>query len=73
MQMWTFSPLAENAYTLEPTLTYWPVQSHGSIKSHLTLVVEGVGSRGWIEVELFMCLSDFNMYTCLFLFFVSQS
>ncbi|XP_076731494.1 cilia- and flagella-associated protein 65 isoform X2 [Maylandia zebra] len=51
MQTWTFSPLAENAYTLEPTLTYWPVQSHGSIKSHLTLVVEGVGSRGWIEAE----------------------
>uniref|UniRef100_A0A3Q0SAU0 Si:ch1073-349o24.2 n=1 Tax=Amphilophus citrinellus TaxID=61819 RepID=A0A3Q0SAU0_AMPCI len=51
IQTWSFTPLAEKTYTLEPTLTYWPIQTGGPNKSHLTLVVEGMGSRGSIEAE----------------------
>ncbi|XP_037831837.1 cilia- and flagella-associated protein 65 isoform X2 [Kryptolebias marmoratus] len=51
IQMWSFSPLAEKTYTLKPTLNFWPIQSDGSNKSHLTLEVTGMGSRGSIETE----------------------
>ncbi|GAA6231328.1 coiled-coil domain-containing protein 108 [Lates japonicus] len=48
---WSFSPLAERAYTLKPTLTFWPIQTDGCNKSHLTLKVVGMGSTGFIEAQ----------------------
>ncbi|KAG7241732.1 hypothetical protein INR49_025197 [Caranx melampygus] len=51
VQTWSFSPLAEKAYTLKPTLTFWPVQTDGCKKSHHTLNVVGVGSKGFIEAK----------------------
>uniref|UniRef100_A0A3B4UBL5 Cilia and flagella associated protein 65 n=1 Tax=Seriola dumerili TaxID=41447 RepID=A0A3B4UBL5_SERDU len=51
VQTWSFSPLEEKAYTLKPTLTFWPVQTDGCNKSHLTLKVVGMGSKGFIEAE----------------------
>ncbi|KAM6934057.1 cilia- and flagella-associated protein 65 [Xenentodon cancila] len=51
IQMWSFHPLAERTYTIKPTLTFWPVQSDGSNKTHLTLEVCGIGSKGSIEAE----------------------
>ncbi|XP_059199527.1 cilia- and flagella-associated protein 65 [Centropristis striata] len=49
VQIWSFSPLAEKTYTLRPTLTFWPIQTPGCNKSHLTLEVVGMGSKGFIE------------------------
>ncbi|KAM9851178.1 cilia- and flagella-associated protein 65 [Aulostomus maculatus] len=49
-QTWSFSPLEEKTYTLEPTLTFWPTQFPG-YKSLLTLNVVGMGSKGFIEAE----------------------
>ncbi|XP_061578921.1 cilia- and flagella-associated protein 65 [Cololabis saira] len=51
IQMWSFHPLAEKTYTIKPTLTFWPVQSDGSNKTHLTLEVFGTGSKGSLEAE----------------------
>ncbi|XP_060910642.1 cilia- and flagella-associated protein 65 [Labrus mixtus] len=51
VQIWSFSPLEEIAYTLKPTLTFWPIQTHGSGKSHLVLQVVGIGSRGFLKAE----------------------
>ncbi|XP_071348758.1 cilia- and flagella-associated protein 65 isoform X2 [Trachinotus anak] len=51
VQTWSFTPLAEKTYTLKPTLTFWPVQTDGCQKSHLTLKVVGIGSKGFIEAE----------------------
>nr|XP_046260401.1 cilia- and flagella-associated protein 65 isoform X2 [Scatophagus argus] len=51
VQLWSFSPLAEKAYTLKPTLTFWPMQTPGCNKSQLTLKVVGMGSKGFIEAE----------------------
>ncbi|XP_056292370.1 cilia- and flagella-associated protein 65 [Pseudoliparis swirei] len=51
VQIWSFSPLEEKAYTLKPTLTFWPVQTPGCNESHLTLKVVGFGSQGFIEAE----------------------
>ncbi|XP_054471804.1 cilia- and flagella-associated protein 65 [Anoplopoma fimbria] len=51
VQKWSFSPLEEKTYTLKPTLTFWPIQTPGSNKSHLTLTVVGSGSKGFIEAE----------------------
>ncbi|KAK5861375.1 hypothetical protein PBY51_022778 [Eleginops maclovinus] len=51
VQTWSFSPLEEKTYTLKPTFTYWPMQTPGSNKSQLTLVVVGTGSKGFIEAE----------------------
>ncbi|XP_070400520.1 cilia- and flagella-associated protein 65 isoform X3 [Nothobranchius furzeri] len=51
VQVWTFSPLAEESYTLQPTLNFWPVQSDGSKRWNLTLEVVGRGAKGFIEVE----------------------
>lgn len=56
VQTWSFSPLTEKTYTLRPVLTFWPIQSPGCNKSELTLKVEGLGSKGSIEVGLLMCL-----------------
>lgn len=52
VQTWSFSPLAEKTYTLKPTLTFWPTQIPECNKSHLTLKVVGMGSKGFIEVGL---------------------
>ncbi|XP_040912258.1 cilia- and flagella-associated protein 65 [Toxotes jaculatrix] len=49
VQTWSFNPLAETTYTLKPTLTFWPIQTNGCNKSHLTLKVVGMGSKGFIE------------------------
>ncbi|CAG5865404.1 unnamed protein product [Menidia menidia] len=51
IQMWSFSPQAERVYTIKPTLTFWPVQSDGSDKSHLTFEVVGMGFSGFLEAE----------------------
>ncbi|XP_045910743.1 cilia- and flagella-associated protein 65 isoform X2 [Micropterus dolomieu] len=51
VQIWYFSPLAEKTYTLNPTLSFWPIQTPGCNKSHLTLEVVGMGSKGFIEAE----------------------
>ncbi|XP_023144688.2 cilia- and flagella-associated protein 65 [Amphiprion ocellaris] len=51
VQTWSFSPLSEKTYTLNPTLIFWPVQTDRSNKSHLTLKVVGMGSKGSIEAE----------------------
>ncbi|XP_035860503.1 cilia- and flagella-associated protein 65 isoform X3 [Sander lucioperca] len=51
VQIWSFSPLAEKTYTLKPTLTFWPIQTPGCNKSHLTLNVVGMGAKGSIEAE----------------------
>lgn len=59
VQTWSFSPLAEKTYTLKPTLTFWPIQTPGCNKSHLTLKVLGMGSKGFIEVWLSLCFCDF--------------
>ncbi|XP_051260176.1 cilia- and flagella-associated protein 65 isoform X3 [Dicentrarchus labrax] len=50
-QIWSFSPLAEKTYTFKPTVTFWPIQTPGFNKSHLTLKVVGMGSKGFIEAE----------------------
>ncbi|XP_036966082.1 cilia- and flagella-associated protein 65 isoform X1 [Acanthopagrus latus] len=52
VQIWSFSPLAEETYTLKPTLTFWPMQTPGCNMSQLTLKVVGEGSKGFIEVRL---------------------
>ncbi|XP_041663704.1 cilia- and flagella-associated protein 65 [Cheilinus undulatus] len=51
VQIWSFSPLEEKAYTLKPALTFWPIQTPGSNKSHLDLKVVGVGAKGFIKAE----------------------
>ncbi|XP_031714488.1 cilia- and flagella-associated protein 65 isoform X2 [Anarrhichthys ocellatus] len=51
VQIWSFSPLGEQTYTLTPTLTFWPIQAPGCNKSHRTLNVVGLGSKGFIEAE----------------------
>ncbi|KAL6100579.1 cfap65 [Pungitius sinensis] len=51
VQIWSFSPLYEKTYTLKPTLSFWPIQTPGCNKSHLTLEVVGSGSKGLIEAE----------------------
>ncbi|XP_029315132.1 LOW QUALITY PROTEIN: cilia- and flagella-associated protein 65 [Cottoperca gobio] len=51
VQVWSFSPLEEKTYTLKPTLTFWPIQTPGCNKSHITLKVLGMGSKGFIEAE----------------------
>ncbi|XP_029386708.1 cilia- and flagella-associated protein 65 [Echeneis naucrates] len=52
VQTWSFTPLAEKTYMLKPALNFWPVQTNGSNKkSHLTLNVVGIGSKGFIEAE----------------------
>ncbi|KAK9537382.1 hypothetical protein VZT92_005007 [Zoarces viviparus] len=51
VQMWSFSPLAEQTYTLKPTLTFWPIQSPRLNVSHVALNVVGLGSKGFIEAE----------------------
>ncbi|XP_041857030.1 cilia- and flagella-associated protein 65 isoform X2 [Melanotaenia boesemani] len=51
VQIWSFSPLSEKMYTIKPTLTFWPLQSDESNKSHLTIEVVGMGSKGFIEAE----------------------
>ncbi|XP_060944050.1 cilia- and flagella-associated protein 65 [Limanda limanda] len=51
IQTWSFSPLANKAYTLKPTLFFWPSRTDGAHKSHLTLTVEGTGSKGFIEAK----------------------
>ncbi|XP_069010849.1 cilia- and flagella-associated protein 65 [Embiotoca jacksoni] len=51
VQTWSFTPLAEETYTLKPTLTFWPIRTDGSNRSHLTLTVVGTGSKGSIEAE----------------------
>lgn len=51
-QTWSFSPLAEETYSLKPILCFWPIQTDGRDKSQLTLTVVGMGSEGFIEVAL---------------------
>ncbi|XP_040004712.1 cilia- and flagella-associated protein 65 isoform X2 [Xiphias gladius] len=51
VQTWSFSPLTEKTYSLKPTLTFWPIQTDERNKSHLTLKVVGMGSKGFIEAE----------------------
>ncbi|KAM4558144.1 cilia- and flagella-associated protein 65 isoform 2-T2 [Odontesthes bonariensis] len=51
VQIWSFSPQAEKTYIFKPTLTFWPLQSDISKKSHLTLEVFGMGSKGFLEAE----------------------
>ncbi|XP_047455942.1 cilia- and flagella-associated protein 65 isoform X2 [Mugil cephalus] len=51
VQTWSFIPLAEKTYTVKPTLTFWPSQTDGSNKSHISLKVVGKGSMGTIEAE----------------------
>ena len=57
VQIWSFSPLAEETYTLKPTLTFWPMQTPGCNMSQLTLKVVGEGSKGFIEVRLKLYVS----------------
>lgn len=52
IQIWSFSPLEEKAYTFKPTLTFWPIHTPGSNVSHLTLTVVGMGSKGFLKVRL---------------------
>lgn len=56
VQTWSFSPLTEKTYRFRPVLTFWSVQPPGCKRSELRLEVEGVGSKGSIEVGLLMCL-----------------
>lgn len=67
MQTWIFSPLVEKTYTINPTLTFWPTQTDGCNKSQLTLKVEGIGSRGFMKVELllFSCDVGFVFIYCM--------
>ncbi|XP_053184754.1 cilia- and flagella-associated protein 65 [Scomber japonicus] len=51
IQTWSFSPLEEKAYTLKPTLTFWPTQTPECNTSQLTLKVVGCGCIGVIEAE----------------------
>lgn len=55
VQTWSFRPPLQNTYTLEPTVTFWPVQSDGRSQSYLTLKVVGAGAEGFIEVQ-FICI-----------------
>ncbi|KAE8299504.1 Cilia- and flagella-associated protein 65 [Larimichthys crocea] len=50
-QIWSFSPLAQQTYTLKPSLTFWPIQTPGCNKSKLSLKVIGMGSKGFIKAE----------------------
>ncbi|KAK2839571.1 hypothetical protein Q5P01_013311 [Channa striata] len=50
-QTWSFSPPAEETYTAEPSLTFWPIQTDECNMSQLTLKVEGMGSSGFIKAE----------------------
>ncbi|XP_035460487.2 cilia- and flagella-associated protein 65 isoform X2 [Scophthalmus maximus] len=50
-QTWSFSPLAEETYSLKPILCFWPIQTDGRDKSQLTLTVVGMGSEGFIEAK----------------------
>ncbi|XP_034550185.1 cilia- and flagella-associated protein 65 isoform X3 [Notolabrus celidotus] len=51
VQIWSFSPLEEKKYTLKATLTFWPIQSPGSSRSHLPLKVVGMGSKGFLKAK----------------------
>lgn len=57
VQIWSFSPLAEETYTLKPTLTFWPIQTPGCNMSQLSLKVVGEGCKGFIEVGLKLYVS----------------
>nr|XP_043871592.1 cilia- and flagella-associated protein 65 isoform X2 [Solea senegalensis] len=51
IQTWSFSPLTDKTYTIEAILTFWLVQTDEHKKSHLTLKVVGMGSKGFIKAE----------------------
>ncbi|KAK2906267.1 cilia- and flagella-associated protein 65 [Channa argus] len=51
VQTWSFSPLAQETYTVKPILTFWPIQTDGCNMSELSLKVEGMGSSGFIKAE----------------------
>nr|XP_057938965.1 cilia- and flagella-associated protein 65 [Doryrhamphus excisus] len=49
LQRWSFRPMEEKTYTLEPTVAVWPVNSLEYEKSILPLKVVGTGSKGFIQ------------------------
>uniref|UniRef100_A0A672IH14 Si:ch1073-349o24.2 n=1 Tax=Salarias fasciatus TaxID=181472 RepID=A0A672IH14_SALFA len=51
VQTWSFSPLENKTYTLKPVLYFWPLQSDGSNKSHISLTAVGTGCEGILEAE----------------------
>lgn len=57
VQIWSFSPLAEETYTLKPTLTFRPIQTPGCNMSQLAFKVVGEGCKGFIEVGLKLYVS----------------
>lgn len=68
-QTWSFSPLEEKTYTIEPTITFWPIQTPGCNKSQLPLKVVGVGAKGFIEVWL----PVFRLYSCVHALYLQAS
>ncbi|XP_057708820.1 cilia- and flagella-associated protein 65 isoform X2 [Corythoichthys intestinalis] len=48
-QTWTFKPMEEKTYILEPILTFWPIQDRDCNKSILTLKIVGKGTKGSIQ------------------------
>lgn len=52
VQIWSFTPLEEQTYTVTATLTFWPVQTPGCNTSQLTLEVVGMGAKGLLQVVL---------------------
>uniref|UniRef100_A0A671V1K3 Cilia and flagella associated protein 65 n=1 Tax=Sparus aurata TaxID=8175 RepID=A0A671V1K3_SPAAU len=61
VQIWSFSPLAEETYTLKPTLTFWPIQTPGCNMSQLSLKVVGEGCKGFIEVGSKLYVSSLKL------------
>ncbi|XP_054644330.1 cilia- and flagella-associated protein 65 isoform X2 [Dunckerocampus dactyliophorus] len=49
LQSWSFRPMEEKTYTLEPSVLVWPVNNPEWEKSIIPLKVVGTGSRGFIQ------------------------
>ncbi|XP_061923625.1 cilia- and flagella-associated protein 65 isoform X2 [Entelurus aequoreus] len=49
LQTWSFSPMEEKTYILEPLVSVWPVKNLECEKTIIPLKVVGTGSKGFIQ------------------------
>lgn len=52
VQTWSFTPLEEMAYSMKPSLIFWPIHKPECKRSRLFLKVVGLSARGSIQVRM---------------------
>ncbi|XP_061775397.1 cilia- and flagella-associated protein 65 [Nerophis ophidion] len=59
LQTWSFSPMEEKTYIIEPLVSVWPVKNLECEKTVIPLKVVGTGSKGFIQaVREFVDMED---------------